>query len=253
LPYLDDKNKKRVIEERIKYSTINKTGPESLRHNKRTFLEAMKRSMTSGKYNPEKPVIIPVHDDRRYKSYKQIIKWATNAAIITIMDVSGSMGPNERDVARTLSFWINAWIRRNYEDVKQRWIVHDAKAVEVDEHDFFHTGQSGGTIISSAYELAADIIKSDYPETDWNVYIFHFSDGDNWSNDDSEKTYKIIEELLGRVNMVCYGNINNEYGSGQFGLELEHYFNGNERVRIGTIKDREDVMKVIKGFFKGGL
>ena len=72
-----------------------------------------------------------------------------------MMDVSGSMGDEQKDIVRNESFWINTWLRHQYKGVVTRFIVHDAEAREVDEHTFFHTRESGGTRISSAYQLAA--------------------------------------------------------------------------------------------------
>jgi uncharacterized sporulation protein YeaH/YhbH (DUF444 family) len=95
----------------------------------------------------------------------------------------------------------------------------------VDEHTFFHTRESGGTMISSAYKLCAQIIEDDYPTADWNIYPFHFSDGDNWSVDDTAACIRILkEELVPASNQFSYGQVESPYGSGQFIKDLREHF-----------------------------
>ena len=81
----------------LRYSGVRHVGPESLRHFKRTFKRALRREVSTGEYNSSNPVIVPTHDDRRYRSWKTIDKPETNAVIIYMMDVSGSMGEEQRD------------------------------------------------------------------------------------------------------------------------------------------------------------
>ena len=97
-----------------------------------------------------------------------------------MMDVSGSMGDEQKEIVRIESFWIDTWLRRQYHGIESRYIIHDAMAKEVDRDTFYHTRESGGTMISSAYKLCAKMIDDEYPAASWNIYPFHFSDGDNW-------------------------------------------------------------------------
>ena len=99
------------------------------------------------------------------------------------MDVSGSMTDEQKEIVRIEAFWIDTWIKAHYQGVETVYIIHDAVAQEVDEHTFYHTRESGGTKISSAYDLAEKIIRKHYPPDQWNIYGFHFSDGDNWGDD----------------------------------------------------------------------
>ena len=102
------------------------------------------------------------------------------------MDVSGSMTDDQKEIVRIEAFWIDTWLKSQYDGVTTRYIIHDAVAREVDEHTFYHTRESGGTRISSAYNLANKIIDDQHPPMDWNIYIFHFSDGDNWGEDNRQ-------------------------------------------------------------------
>ena len=85
------------------------------------------------------------------------------AVIIYMMDVSGSMTDEQKEIVRIEAFWIDTWIKAHYKGVETVYIIHDAAAQEVDEHTFYHTRESGGTKISSAYDLADKIINSPLP------------------------------------------------------------------------------------------
>ena len=78
-----------------------------------------------------------------------------------MMDVSGSMGDEQKEIVRIESFWIDAWLKKQYKGLETRYIIHDAVAREVDRDTFFRTRESGGTMISSAYKLAAQIIDAE--------------------------------------------------------------------------------------------
>ena len=93
-----------------------------------------------GNYNPEKPIIVPIKDDKRYRSWHEVKKPQSNAVIVYMMDVSGSMGEEQKEIVRIESFWLDTWLRRNYDGVESRYIIHDAVAREVDRDTFFGLG-----------------------------------------------------------------------------------------------------------------
>src|SRR5437773_3885670 len=109
LPRIQPKGSAQLKTERDRYSQISKVGPESLRHFKRTYKEALKRQISSGTYNYEDPIIVPIREDRRYRSWKLSDIPESNAVIFYMMDVSGSMGPEQKDIVRLESFWIDTW------------------------------------------------------------------------------------------------------------------------------------------------
>lgn len=254
LPRIQPKGKKNIVSEKDRYSGIRRVGPESLRHFKRTYREALKREIMSGTYNPKNPVVIPIRDDKRYRSWKEVRKPESNAVIIYMMDVSGSMGDEQKEIVRIEAFWIDTWLRSQYENIETRYIIHDAVAREVDRHTFFHTRESGGTMISSAYELCLKIIQEDYPPDEWNIYPFHFSDGDNWGGGDTQKCIKLLEEdLLPVVNLFCYGQVESYYGSGEFIRDLRDYFGSDHEVLVlSEIEGREGIYDSIKTFLGKG-
>lgn len=253
LPRIEKKGINRLSSESLKYSGIHNTGPNALRHFKRTFKNALKRQISLGVYDPKNPVIIPIKDDFRFRSFKREIKPQSNAVIIYMMDVSGSMGDEQKEIVRIESFWIDAWLRRHYDGLECRYIIHDAMAKEVDRHTFFHTRESGGTMISSAYRLCADIIRSDYPTADWNIYPFHFSDGDNWSVDDTRLCVGLLKRrILPLVNQFSYGQVESPYGSGQFVKDLREQLKGYERLALSEIKDKDAIYQSIRDFLAQG-
>ncbi|MBU0754545.1 MAG: DUF444 family protein [Planctomycetes bacterium] len=253
LPRIEPRGKENITSVSGRYTGIRNVGPESLRHFKRTFKEALKRQLTAGLYDPDDPVIIPFRGDNRYRSWKERQNPENNAVIIYMMDVSGSMGKEQKDVVRLEAFWIDTWLRSQYKNIERRFIVHDAAAKEVDEHTFFHLRESGGTKISSALEVCAQLIREKFHPTEWNIYPFHFSDGDNWSSRDTEKCVDILkDELLLACNVFCYGQVKSAYGSGQFKKDLDKVFRDDDRVITSDIPDRDGIMNSIKDFLGKG-
>ncbi len=253
LPKIQPRGRQEIIAEKHKYTGIRRTGPETLRHFKRTYKEALKRQISALEYDYKKPLIIPIKEDKRYRSWKTDYKLQSNAVIIYMMDVSGSMWDEQREIVRIETFWIDTWLRAHYPGLKTRYIVHDAAASEVDRDTFFSLRESGGTVISSAYELCAKLIDNEYPPEEWNIYPFHFSDGDNWTKDDNEKCFKILDEkILPAANVFCYGQVESVYGSGKFLGELQQYFTDNEDILVSAIPDRDAIYESIKTFLGKG-
>jgi len=253
LPRIQPRGNKNVTAVRDKYVGIRHSGPESLRHFKRSFREALKREMATGKYDPDNPLVVPIQPDKRYRSWREVRLPENNAVIIYIMDVSGSMGDEQKEIVRIESFWIDTWLRSQYKHIESRYIVHDAVAYEVDQKTFYSTRESGGTKISSAYKLCEEIIERHYPISDWNIYPFHFSDGDNWGGGDTKECVRLLkEDILPRVNLFCYGQVESPYGSGQFVKDLEKEFREQEEVVTSQIKDRDAIYESIKTFLGKG-
>jgi len=256
LPKIEPKGSASITAAKARYSSIRTVGPNSLRHFKRTYKEALKRSIAMGEFNPEDPIVIPNREDMRYRSWSLDTQPQYNAIVIYMMDVSGSMGDLQKEIVRIESFWINAWLKSQYKGIETRYIIHDASAKEVDEHTFFHTRESGGTMISSAYELAASIIADDYPASEWNIYPFHFSDGDNWSSDDNARCMELLKRHIIPVsNQFSYGQVESPYGSGQFIKELSKEFALDAedcKVVCSEIKNKDGIIDSIKDFLGAG-
>lgn len=254
LPNIENKGKKNIEDKQYKYTGVLKQGPESLRHFKRTYKEALKRAIATGTYDPDNPVIIPIKEDKRYRSYRVTNLPVANAVILYMMDVSGSMGDEQKEIVRLTSFWLDTWLSTQYGGLERRYIIHDATAREVDQQTFYRTKESGGTLISSAYRLALKLIEENYPSNEWNIYLFHFSDGDNWSGNDTAECMKLLDQqLLPGSNLFAYGQVESRYGSGQFLRDLQKYFGENtNKITTAQIKDRDAIVDSIKTFLGKG-
>jgi hypothetical protein len=253
LPRIKPKGKHRITSERDRYSGIRPAGPESLRHFKRTFRRALRRQIMAGLYNPDAPRIIFEREDKVYRSWKTILKPQSNAVIIYMMDVSGSMGDEQKELVRLEAFWIDTWLRKNYQGIENRYIVHDVRAGEVDRETFFRIREDGGTRISSAFRLARELIENTYDPNDWNVYLFHFSDGDNSSESDSRECCQIVREhLLPALNMFGYCQVASAYGSGNFINVVHEQLNDVEAVVTSRVNTKDDIYDSIKTFFAAG-
>lgn len=253
LPRIQPRGKKNVSSVRDRYTGIARVGPRSLRHSRRTFREALRRQVSAGVYDHERPVLVPHREDLRFRSWKSKTEPQSAAAVIYMMDVSGSMGREQKEVVRLEAFWIDTWLRANYKQLETRFVIHDAVAKEVDRDTFFRTRESGGTLISSAYALVEQVVARHYPPEEWNLYLFQFSDGDNWSSADTAHCMELLKSrLLPSVNLYCYGQVESEYGSGQFYNDLAQAFPGDERVVLSKIPDRGAIMGSIREFLGKG-
>ncbi len=235
------------------WSGIRGQGPESLRHFRRTFRRALVRTIAAGEFDHQRPVVTPIRDDQVYRALKPKPRPESSAVIMHMMDVSGSMGREQKDIVRIEAFWIDTWLRSQYRNLEVVYIVHDATAKVVDKETFFHLRESGGTKISSAYELCLDLIKERYHPEDYNIYPFHYSDGDNWSARDTERCVALVrDELLSRVNQFCYGQVKSAYGSGQFKKDLDTAFQEEPALVTAGVDDRAGIPGAIKAFLGQG-
>ncbi|MDP3763985.1 MAG: DUF444 family protein [bacterium] len=216
------------------------------------------------------PFPIFANDDLRFKEIKEENKEESNAVIIAMMDVSGSMGDMKKYLARAMIFWLKEFLTRHYTKLIIRFIIHHSTARIVSEEDFFRTGESGGTMCYAAYELARNLIETEYPVERWNVYVWHFSDGED---SDSKRTAEELEKIIKmKVNMVGYGEIkpgSQNHGwfqmdsgiwktfQNHFGLK-ESDFNGvammigdkNLPLLCVRIEEREHILPSLKIFLK---
>lgn len=254
LPNIQPRGRARVEVASRRYDSISPEGPRSLRHLRRTMKSSLKRQISEGTWDPDDPRLVPAPEDWRYRSFRDVTRPDHAAMILYMMDVSGSMGREQKEIVRLVSFWIDTWLRSQYRSLETRYMVHDAAAKQVDQDTFYRLRESGGTKISSAYELAAELLDGQFPAPEWNIYLFHFSDGDNWSGRDTEKCLSLLRErLLPSANMFCYGQVKSAYGSGQFKKDLDAALSPDDHVISCEILDREGILPAIKTFLGKGL
>jgi uncharacterized protein len=252
LPRIEPRGADSISTVRGRYTGIRRVGPESLRSFRRTYRQALKRQIATGSFDPARPMVVPVREDMRYRSWKERELPRARAVIFYMMDVSGSMASEQKEIVRIESFWLDNWIRRHYEGVESRYIIHDAQAREVDRETFFSTRESGGTRISTAYELATQIAEREHPVEDWNLYFFHFSDGDNLGSGDNERCFELLRtRLLPSANLFGYGQVESRAGSGAFLGALEANVR-EENLVLSRIAGREGILDSIRSFLGKG-
>lgn len=192
LPNLKPKPNETFEETKIKYNNISLIGPESLRHNRRTMLQALKRQCGDGSiedlhvipgFKDPIPLIIPINQDKRYRQYNEIKIPSSNALIVFARDGSGSMDAAKCEIVSDMAWWIDVWIRRFYTRVDRLYVWHDSAAKEVDENTFYNYRFGGGTTCSSALKFISKQFENRYPPEKWNIFVFYFSDGENWGDD----------------------------------------------------------------------
>lgn len=243
LPNLKQKEETEIISEKIEFNDIRKKGLIGNIDKKRTILSALKRNAQTGR-----PSISPIHsDDLRFKTWNEVSKPESNAVVLAMMDTSGSMGFYEKFVSRSFFFWMTRFLRQKYEHVEICYIAHHTKASVVSEEDFFSKGESGGTICSSAYEKALELIESKFSPARYNIYPFHFSDGDNLSSD-NPNCLRLVSELMRVANIFGYGEVNTyrRYST----LMSAYRTIENRKFRHYILKDKQDVYHALKRFFK---
>lgn len=243
LPNLEQKKKPELASESTEFKDIRKKGISSNIDRKRTIYEVLKRNALQGK-----PGIHGItKEDLRYKTWELTYKYESSAVILAMMDTSGSMGAFEKYIARSFYFWMVRFLRTKYKNVKIVFLAHHVEAKETTEEEFFTKGASGGTRCSSVYKLALDLIEKRYNPQDYNIYAFHFSDGDNLASD-NDQCVKLINQLLDCCNLVGYGEIEGPY---YYTSTLRSAFKKveNSKFTTVTVKDKTGVYPALKKFF----
>jgi uncharacterized sporulation protein YeaH/YhbH (DUF444 family) len=187
--------------------------------------------------------------DLRFNNFVQRPEPTSQAVMFCLMDVSGSMDQETKDIAKRFYILLYLFLTRSYRDVDVVYIRHHTQAKEVDEEEFFYSRETGGTIVSSALELTRDIIAQRYPPTDWNIYAAQASDGDNW-NDDSPVCEQILaKQLLPQLRYYAYVEITKRDHQGLW----DHYnrlLESNDNFAMQHIREYEDIYPVFRDFFR---
>lgn len=187
-----------------------------------------------------------MEDDLRYHRVRETRKKDFNAVVICIMDVSGSMDQTKKYMARSFYFLLYQFVKNKYANVEIVFIAHTTSAKEVNEDEFFHRGESGGTYISSGYEKALEIIEQRYNPSSWNIYAFHCSDGDNWV-EDNKRAISLAQKLCEVCNLFGYGEINPGYFS--YGSTIKSEYEKNIRsdnFAVVSMDKKEDILPALK-------
>ncbi|MED4269748.1 sporulation protein YhbH [Geobacillus stearothermophilus] len=243
LPNLQRKELDQNVVQHIEFNDIRRTGLMGNIDKKRTMLAAFKRNAMSGK-----PGFYPIYrEDLKFKTWNEVVKPESKAVVLAMMDTSGSMGMWEKYMARSFFFWMTRFLRTKYETVDIAFIAHHTEAKVVSEDEFFTKGESGGTICSSAYRKALELIETKYSPSRYNIYPFHFSDGDNLTSDNA-RCVKLVQELMKVSNMFGYGEVNQYNRHSTLMSAYKHI--KDEKFRYYILKQKSDVLQAMRSFFR---
>jgi uncharacterized protein len=265
LPDLERKILKQAMSERVaKRQGYRKAGIRVHLDRRRTVRAKLRRQIASGvgfaqpEPDPERadapegepePQRFPFRkEDLTYKRLVLDEREESNAVVICIMDTSGSMDRLKKYLARSFFFLLYQFLCTKYQAVEIVFVAHHTQAKEVTEEEFFHKGESGGTLISSGYKRALEIIEQRYHPAHWNVYAFHCSDGDNFESD-NEEALKSARELCEVCNLFGYGEIK-PMGSHYYESSMLERFRrlDAENFQSVLIERREDIWPAFKSF-----
>ena len=257
LPWLENKKKQKIKSEVIEFSDISRKGAIPNLDLKRTLFENIKRNAAKGN-----PVVGGFEqDDLRFKTWETTTQYHSSACVYMILDKSASLSEGQMYVIKSFFFWTARLLKQKYEKLDFIFIAHDTQARIVPEDEFFKFIGSGGTKCSSALQLALAHMKEYRPASQWNNYVFAFSDGENWM-DDNDLYIKLIKELLQHCRSVGYGEV--EYSNDFYGIPLiggssfsrlyDHLIKNFKHNRFisARIVHKDEVYETIKKFLNEG-
>lgn len=198
---------------------------------------------------------IPFIDDidLRFNRWERTPQPTTQAVMFGIMDVSGSMGEWEKEMAKRFFMLMLLFLTKNYEKVDIVWIRHHTMATEVDEDEFFHSKETGGTIVSSALQLMKEVITDRYPREQWNVFANQISDGDNWSIDDAETLDLMRNTILPSCQYFCYVEVRDPSWADRDSDLWPHYtqLKGEfKNMAMSKVTDVTEIYPTFRGLFE---
>ena len=252
LPDLDDTKKTEITSDVLEYTDRRKrVGIEACLDKKQTLLAHIKRR---SQLKIKRDDLLPMtQDDLRFKTWEIAREQHSNAIVFLMMDRSASMWTNKIYAVKALYFWIVQFLRLRYDKVEIKFIAHDYHARELNEKEFFTIADSGGTRVSSAYKMCRDMIKHNYPSERWNIYCFHASDGDSWS-DEAECVEIAGDIILMGANLFAYTEIDldsyRDDSSELYKLLKKVSKTKYRRLLVSTIEKMEDIMDVLRKFLK---
>ncbi|MFT9057150.1 MAG: sporulation protein YhbH [Ethanoligenens sp.] len=251
LPYLDRKRLSEVWTEHArKKSGYQSKGIPPRLAKKRSVIEKLKRKQGMKRALTEQGVRKKIvrfpfkEDDIKYYRMHVTKKRESNAVVFCIMDASGSMDQTKKYLARSFYFLMVRFVKLRYIHVDVVFIAHSTVAKEVSEAEFFHKVESGGTYMSSGYKLALELIEQRYNPTYWNIYAFHASDGDNWT-DDNERAVQAAKALCDISNLFGYIEIS----PGTYESTMRRLYSSRikkQNFALGRISQKEDVWPTFK-------
>ena len=186
--------------------------------------------------------------DLRYRNRVTQPMPIAQAVMVCVMDVSGSMDESRKDLAKRFFILLHLFLKRHYDRIEIVFIRHHTSAKVVDEEEFFHSTESGGTRVSSALEMTIDEIRERFPLDRWNVYVAQASDGDNLESDSPRCRELLLNELLPMVQYMAYVEITTGEPQNLW-VHYEQARAARPNLALGRIRDRGDIYPVLRDLF----
>lgn len=191
--------------------------------------------------------------DLRYHQLSAQPQPSNQAVMFCVMDVSGSMTQNHKDIAKRFFLLLYLFLEKHYEKVELVFVRHHTAAREVNEEEFFYSRETGGTIVSSALNLVNKIIEKRYPTSQWNLYVAQASDGDNWDDDSNICRDLLIKQLMPQLQYYAYVEIT-PHDHQSLWHEYESVVNEfPDRFAMRQIVEAGDIYPVFRELFKRRL
>lgn len=237
LPRLKPKTSQEQMQD-TQIEGITTKGPRGRLHLKRSVIEYLKHG---GDWREE---------DLRFKDIRTRTREVTKAVVVFVRDASASMDELKRYRVRAASFWTLRWLTSQYQHCEPVFILHDTAAEEVDENTFLKATVMGGTMLSSGVTLASHILADRYPIDSYNRYVLHFSDGENWLNDD-ERFVREVKRIHEYVELYAFCQVSPVHfgrpqGTGALISNLGDEF---PRISVGHIWRNEEVSSWLQQTF----
>ena len=187
--------------------------------------------------------------DLRYRNFAKQAVPTSKAVMFCLMDVSGSMDQATKEMAKRFYILLYLFLSRTYKNIDVIYIRHHTQAKEVDEHEFFYSQETGGTIASSALELMDNIITERYNDNQWNIYGAQASDGDNWADDSPHCKSLLVEKILPKTRYFSYIEIT-QRAHQTLWQQYQQVMETNPNFAIQHIKEVADIYPVFRKLFK---
>ncbi|HET8883855.1 MAG TPA: DUF444 family protein [Candidatus Saccharimonadales bacterium] len=244
LPNIKPKAAGEIESEEVNFNDVRKKRTTNNLDMGRTVLQNMMRNAQTGKARLAN--ISP--DDYRVRVWEEEMKPENSAVVIAMADISGSMGDNEKYLTRAFCWWTVNFLRTKYPKVEMVFLTHDTDAKEATEEEFFsRSSYGGGTKCSSVNKMALDIMQERYPSDRYNVYPLHFSDGDNYGNDNAE-CVRLVNELLEKdVNQYAYVQVGRSARSNLFNKYESDIH--DDRFKALMVDGKQAVLPALKKVF----
>jgi uncharacterized sporulation protein YeaH/YhbH (DUF444 family) len=243
LPRLDPKRRGRLASDAPRWTSRRDRGPQSRLDRAATIRAALVRRLVTGLDQP--PLL---SQDLKFVSWRERERPVTQAVVGLLRDMSGSMDGDKMYLAHAVSWWLVSWLQSRYQHVELDFWLHDTRGWRVDEAEFFGTGPGGGTRAATAYQAIAGSWTTTYPVDDWNWYLFHFTDGDDY---DPEAARRVVAgEFVPRVALLGLVQLTR---SGELSRLAKAYRQlPDPPVRTVLLRSREDVARTLTHLLREG-